>query len=253
VLDAVHPGGERVADRAQRMCVDGDGQPEAVGLGDGGGQLLAGELGFVHQRRRGRPAAAGHDLHDVAAAVGPLAHRGAQRRDARDGAAEHRAVAVDGGDGRARGKDRGQHAGLLVAQPQGEVVAVAEIAHGRHAGGELGTGGDPHGRQRLLVAAGGEPVDGARGGVEPEMGVRIDQPGQQRGAGQVHQLGSRRRGAPALHPGDLPVRDEDQRICRGGVPGAVEEAGGPDRECPHGGSVGCARRRGNEWPATPRH
>ena len=81
-----------------------------------------------------------------------------------------------------------------LAQAQGEVVAVAEVAHRGDARAQLGGGGLRHRLQHGVVVAGGERGDRVEARVEREVHVGVDQPGQERGLAEVEQLGVGGRG-----------------------------------------------------------
>ena len=122
-------------------------------------------------------------------------------------------------------------AGAGLAQAEGEVVAVAEVAHRGDARAQLGGGGLRHRLQHGVVVARGEGGDRVEPRVEREVHVGVDQPGQERGLAEVDQLGVGRRGSGA-DLGDPPVLDEHERVDVGGD--AVEEAGGAEGCTGHG-------------------
>jgi hypothetical protein len=94
VLDAVDARGGAALDGGQRVGVGDDGETLAVGLVHHGAQLGEAELGLQHVGARRHHPAAGHDLDDGRAPLGPLANRPAQLVLARRLAAHRPAVAA---------------------------------------------------------------------------------------------------------------------------------------------------------------
>jgi hypothetical protein len=144
------------------------------------------------------------------------------------------AVPASRGHRRTRGEDGGQRAGhRALAQLQGEVAAIAEIAQRGDAGPQLGERGAGHRREQLGVVLCDEGADRVRARVEREVDVRVDEPGQQRGGGQLHQLGVRGNGGarPGGHVGDPAVGHEHERVPN--QSGAVEQRRRPNRDPPH--------------------
>ena len=91
------------------------------------------------------------------------------------------AVSAGGGDGRSGGDDGRQrrvgHRG--VAQPEGQVAAVAQIPHGGHPATSGPPGGGSHRREHFGVVAVGEVTHRIVGRVEGQMDVAVDQAGQE--------------------------------------------------------------------------
>jgi hypothetical protein len=125
-----------------------------LGLVDRGLEHLRGELREVLVGARGEVAAAGHDLDDVDAALGVLAHRRLDaflRRLGRP--AQVMAVPARGRDRRSGGHDGWQP--RLAAQAERQVVAVAEVPDGGDPAAQRRLGGFRHGYQRCVVVLAG--------------------------------------------------------------------------------------------------
>ena len=185
MLKTVDPGRDTVDDRLERVGVGGDREAVPVRFVDQRREVVGGELPAVDVGARGQEAAGGHHLDHVDAALGVLAD-GVPHAALGD-AAEEVAVPACRGDGRARGHDR-REAGAGLAQAQGEVVAVAEVAHRGDARAQLGGGGLRHRLQHGVVVARGEGGDGVEPRVEREVHVGVDQPGEEGGLAEVEHL-----------------------------------------------------------------
>jgi len=231
VLQHVGPGRHRVGDRAGRVGMRGDLEAVPVRLVDRGPEHLGRELGEILAGARGEVPAAGHDLDDVDAALGVLAHRGPDRADGGFGdAAQVVAVAAGGGDRRPGRHDGGQP--WLAAQAEGQVVAVAQVPDGGDAAAQRRPRGSDHRFRRLVIAALGQTADWVGAGVEGQVGVAVDQAGQQRGAAQVGDVRVVGSGYPGAHRDDGAAVDQDQRIGDQGVAGPVERSGGTECDEP---------------------
>ena len=220
------------------MRVGGDGQAVAVRFGDRGAQLAAGVLGQLRAGAGGHVASAGHDLDDVGAPVSVFADSVTDAVCASGWCAQDVAVAARGGDrrpGRQDVRQRGVGAGR-VAQPEHEVTAVAEVAHGRDAtaGGAARRtgGGGEHGR----VVAPRELADRIVRGVEHQVHVPVHQPGQDRRARHVDHLRAVRYGEAAAGREDNRAVDDHGRVRQRAR--AVKQVGGAQhskrRPRPHG-------------------
>ena len=80
---------------------------------------------------------------------------------------------------------------MRLPQRERQVVAVAEIAHGRDPGAQLCGGGVGHRGQRGGVIAGCEGPGGVEAGVEREVHVRVDQSRKQCRSRQLDESGVR--------------------------------------------------------------
>jgi hypothetical protein len=78
----------------------------------------------------------------------------------------------------------------------GEIAGVAQVTHRRDPRREGPRGIGPHPRQQNLVIHPEHVNQGMTRGLERQMHVRIHQPRQQRGIGQLDNLGVRRRRRP---------------------------------------------------------
>jgi len=231
VLQHVGPGRHRVGDRAGRVGVRGDLEAVPVCLVDRGPEHLGRELGEILAGARGQVAAAGHDLDDVDAALGVLAYRGPDALLRRLGRPAQ-VVAVPAGDGDRR---PGRHDGgqpWLAAQAEGQVVAVAQVPDGGDAAAQRRPRGSDHRFRRLVIAALGQTADWVGAGVEGQVGVAVDQAGQQRGAAQVGDVRVVGSGYPGADRDDGAAVDQDQRIGDQGVAGPVERSGGTECDEP---------------------
>ena len=230
MLQPVDPGRDTVDDRLERVGVGGDREAVPVRLVDQRHEVVGGELPAVDVGARGQEAAGSHHLDDVDAALRVLAD--GVPHPALGDPTEEVAVPARRGDRRPRRHDRGE-AGAGLAQAQGEVVAVTEVAHRGDARAQLGGGGLRHRLQHGVVVARSEGGDRVEPRVEREVHVGVDQAGQQGGVAEIEHLGigGGRAGADL---GDPPVLDEHERVGVGGD--AVEEAGGAE------GCTGHAKR-----------
>ena len=251
VLQAVGPGRHRVRDRGDRVRVRGHLEPVPVRLVDRGPQHLGRELAqmLVGAWRQG--PAAGHDLDDVDAALHVLAHRGPHpglgrlRRPAQ-------VVAVPGRRGDRRpGREDGRQP-RPAAQPERQVVPVAQVPDRGDAAGERRLPGPGHRLHRLLVGPGRQCGDRVRAGVEGQVDVGVDQPGQQRRPAQVDDVRAVRRGRPGADGDDGAAVDHDQRVRDQGGAGAVEQPRGPQGGQPPAFGNGRCRHAPTLAPGWPR-
>ena len=229
MLDAVDAGLDRLLDGCQRVGVRGHPQADAVRLVDNGAQLLQSELTCRDVGARRHVAAARHDLHDVDAPLSPLAHRGAQRIDARDLAAHHPAMPAHRCDRRSRRDDVRLARARRVAPVDDRPVRVAEIAHRRDARCELVVerGGDDLlevSRREL-----GKPLERAVARVAAQVDVRVDQAGEHRPVGVDDLAPVGRSEADGLDADDATPLDEHDGAAGADLL-AVERVVGPDRE-----------------------
>jgi len=135
--------------------------------------LVEGELAGPDVGVRGEHATARHELHEIGAPLGALPDRPAQPLDAAHRAAHRCAVTADAGDRRA-GRDDGGAARVLAVPVDHGPLVVAEVAHRRHAGGELGRERRLDGRVELAAQA-GQPVERVGLVVAAEVAVGVDQ------------------------------------------------------------------------------
>lgn len=191
MLDRVDPGVDGVADPGSAMGVGGDGPPEPVRLGDGGGDLVGGELGMPGCRPTGHEPARCHHLDDVrprshvnvgrlADLIDPVrlaAHEPAVTARRRDGAGGNE----EPGSRHVARRDRLLHVDV-------EEIAGAELPGRRHPGIEEFTGGGSHAEKELGIVPGLHVGDGGVGAVEPEVDVGVDEPGEE-GPGNLDVLG----------------------------------------------------------------
>ncbi len=255
VLDRLHPGEHGAADPLLGVGVGGDGEPGAPRLVHRGGHLLLREGGSRDARTA---AVVGVDLDPVGAGGDLLAHGLAHL----DGTVHHLRPLRDlparieagrtvgaGGDQRARGGEDarpGDHAGgdrvaqgdVREARPLG-----AEVAHGSEARLQGGLrrhhAADRPQLERLfqdLVVPGGLVI-----GVEEEMRVHLDQPGDQ---GQSREIDPPRSGrrldrAGGADRGDPAVLDQHVAPVEEALAGGIEDPGAGQQE--RSGS----RRRGD--------
>ncbi len=173
VLDHVDAGGDHVGDSGRGVGVRGDRQPVAVRLVHGGAQLVDPVLGLVGAGGGGKVPATGHDLDDVNAAFGVVAdggpHGGRAVCLAVCLAAEEPAVSTGGCDRRAsyqQVRACGGVGGGVVPQPQGQVVAVTEVADRGDPGHQAGMGGEPHPFQDRVVGIGDVTYRVVAGGTD---------------------------------------------------------------------------------------
>ncbi len=225
MLHPVDAGLDRVGDGHGGVRVRGDRQPEPVRLVDGVAQHPGRELGQVLAGAGGQVPAAGHDLDDVGAAGDVLSDGGADALGGRRRLpAQVVTVAAGRGDGRPGREDGGQ-AGLA-AQAQGQVAAVAEVADGGDPAAQGGLARPGHGLDDLAVGPAGQVRDRLGAGVEGQVDVRVDQPGQQGGPGQVDHLGVRRDRAAGFDAADDAALDHQHRVADQRGVHAVEQPGG---------------------------
>ena len=163
------------------------GEAEPVRLLDDGSDFLRAELAGSDVGVRRHHAAAGHDLHQVGAAVGAFPDRPAQLADAAAFAAHDRAVAAHAGDRRAGGDDR-RPVGPVPVPVDHRPLLVTEVPHRRHARGELRRKRRLDGLVELVRAQAGQSVQRVGFVVAAQMAVGVDEAGQQSGARQVGHL-----------------------------------------------------------------
>lgn len=224
----------------------GDRQAVSVCLVDGGVQLVEPELRALHVGARGQRAAAGHDLDEVDAALGMRVYRGPDPVDTGRRAAEEVAVPAGSGDRRSSDDDGGQrpvgHGGL--PEGEGQVAAVAEVAHRGHSA----AGGAPscadHRHERRRVVAPGEMADWVVARVEGEVHVAVDQPGQDGRPGQVDDVGAV--GNRADRSDRVAVDDDGWGWCQGRA-GSVEQPRGAQHGEPL--AVGHVCHADSLWPS----
>ena len=252
VLQAVGPGRHPVRDRRHGVRVRGHLQPVPVRLVHRGPQHFRRELGqmLVGAWRQG--PAAGHDLDDVDAALHVLAHRGPHPRLGRL-RAPAQVVAVPGrrGGDRRPGREDGRQPGLA-AQPERQVVPVAQVPDRGDAAAQGRLPGPDHRRYRLLVGAGRECADRVRAGVEGQVDVGVDQSRQQRRPAQVDDVRAVRRGRPGADGDDGAAVDHHQRVRDQGGAGAVEQPRGPQGGQPPALGYGRCRHVPALAPGRPR-
>jgi hypothetical protein len=94
----------------------------------------------------------------------------------------------------------------LLAQPQGDESAVAQVAEGGDPGGQRRPCPGPALIEQPVVVDVGEVADGVVAGVQHQMGVAVDQPRQQ---GRLAKVDERRPlrwvGPGEIHIGDAPL------------------------------------------------
>ncbi len=161
-------------------------------------------------------------------------------------AAEEPAVSTGGCDRRAsyqQVRACGRVGGGLVPQPQGQVVAVTEVADRGDPGHQAGTGGQPHPFQDRVVGI-GDVTYRVVAGIEGQVDVRVDETGQQGRLAKVHHVNARRHRRPGLHRDDAAVVDQHDRSFDQSGTDTIEQAGGTDREhesSPTAGATGARR------------
>ena len=201
-----------------------DGEAGGVRLVDDRGELCDGELGAQLVGARRREPTRGHHLDHVDAALGVLRDRRAYI--AVHDSAEEVAMPARGGERRPRGDDARQ-AGAIPEHERTE-AAVAEIADRRHPGHHMSMQRVLDDRVDRLIGHRSGPLQPSVGGVRDEMGVAVDQPGQNR-AGVLGHLHAIRHLDPArLHTDDSVPVEQHRRTARK-EPGAVEGMGRADR------------------------
>ena len=224
-------------------------QPRLVGQAYGEGELVGGELGAQDVGVRREHPAAGHHLDDVDTALHPLLHGGRDAVLAFGGATEEEAVPFGHGQGRPgahHARDAGRGA---VTEGQCPVRPVPQVADRGHPGGRLPGQARGDDGIELVVGQAGGPLEAAERAVGHQVGVGVDQPGQQRAVvrrdlatvGRVVVRTLDARDAVAVHEEGDPAVEE---------PGAVEGAGGPDRA--HGPVCGEPVRRARACRAVTR-
>ena len=150
VLDGVDAGGDGHLRRGVAVAVRGDLAPPVMRLLDDGVHLVLRELGRVDGIGEGEDAARGHEFDDVGAVLDLVAHRGAalvgavadavQRPLLRHAARGRNRIAVavaasgaDGVNGHEHARPRHEAGVDGIAQADVDVVARADVAHGREA------------------------------------------------------------------------------------------------------------------------
>ncbi len=187
VLDAVDACGHGALDRDQAVGVRGDGEAETVGLLHDHAELVLGELAVVDRGAgRGEPAA-GHDLHDVDAALGSRAHGPAELVLAGRLAAHGPAVALRTGDRRAGADDPLPVPGPLV--DHGPLV-VTQVPDRGHACLQVAVEAVLDHRVEVLGGERGQAVQRAVLAVGAQMHVGVDQSGQDGRGAEVDDLGT---------------------------------------------------------------
>ena len=218
VLDAVHPGLDRVLDPTQRMGVRGDGREVVVRDLDRGPQLVERVLDgprVLPLRRQHRPG--GHDLDHVGApgelpadgfphgigAVRHLVHPRVVRHGGR-GDREQPAGQEQAGAGHQTALDGLPHRHL-------HVVPTADVPHGRDARIErpLGRGSGEQRDRGVRAARGGGRVAGVGGLREVDMAV--DEARQEPPAVELDDLVVRGAARPTARCGRS---DRPPRRCR---------------------------------------
>ncbi len=232
VLDAIDASLDGDADALDAVGMGGDAAAQAVGLLDAGAELVDRELGGEGVGSGRHVAAGGHDLDPVGAGLHAFADGLADTELAIAFAAHEPAVAACGGD-RGAGDEQ---AGTLdepgrdaVAKFDGERRGRAEVANGGDTRFEHAAAVASHPEQHALrrVAIEGRPPPGGR--VKTEVRVALDEPGDDRAAGDVEGAGGAEVRAASL---DAVAVDGDVGLD-GGVCEAVPCATAADDEGAH--------------------
>ena len=190
VLDGVDASADGVGERARAVGVRGEGLRGAVGLGGGDAHLVLAELHGVGAEPGPDDPARGHELDQVGAGLELLAHGAAHGVGAVGLAPDGPAVAAGGGKPVPGGVDA-RPAGVAVvegvAEPEDDRRDAADVARGRHAVREQPLGAMRCAERLVGVRPRVGVLERARGGVEAEVGVGVDEAGDRRGAGGVEQ------------------------------------------------------------------
>jgi hypothetical protein len=119
----------------------------------------------------------------------------------------------------------------LLAQPQGDEPAVAQVADRGDPGRQRRPcPGAAVGQQRVITG-GLEVADGVAAGVQRQMDVAVDQPRQEGRLPEVDQLGALRRvGTREVDIGDAPLVDQHQRAGAQPVGHPVKQPPRTDRK-----------------------
>ena len=180
-----------------------------------------------------------------------LAHRGPDPRLGRlCHPAQIVAVPARRGDRRPGRDDRRQP--RLSAQPERQVVPVAQVPDRGDAAAQRRLPGPDHRLRGLFVVPAGQRANRVRAGVEGQVDVGVDQPGQQRRPAQVDDVRAVRRGHPGVDGDDGAAVDHHQRVRDQGGAGAVEQPRGPQggqpppfgySRCSHAATIAPGRPR----------
>jgi len=202
-----------------------------VRFGDDGRQLLDGVLGGARVRTRRHAAPGGHHLDEVDAALAEPPGRLDRLVDPICLQAAEVQVAARGGDRHPRRQDTragNQSAVNAVAQRQGEQPSAAAVAQGRNPTAQLRLGVGESPQQQGLVGVVDSVVERLIARAEEQVGVTVDQAGQQRTPGIVagNDVGPLRHVdvAGSSHVRDRPVDADDDPVVDRVRPGAVDEA-----------------------------
>nr|WP_176616674.1 hypothetical protein [Arthrobacter sp. SDTb3-6] len=191
--------------------------------------------------------ARGHDLDDVDAPKCVVVDSGSDGFSVVGLATQEPAMPASGSDGRAcRNNTRAgcRLFGGFLTQHKGEVVPVAKVADRRYAVVHHGPGPEAHGGREVPVHRGLD-VDGCRvAGIEDQVGVGVDQAGQQCGIAQLVDRHVTFHPGPAGFDGaDEALVHHHRRPAGGQQCRAIKNAARTDREpfgcwfCPsHGGA-----------------
>ncbi len=148
------------------------------------------------------------------------------------------AVAARDAQGHARGPDaRAENEALVDRLPQADVRAAAgaDVADGGEAGVEralrVDGGADGFVGRRLRHGL----DEGVAGAFAGDVGVGVDQAGEDRRGGQVDDFGAGRPGEAVLDRRDAVAFDDDRDLFTGGVGHPVDQASGVDDDAARSG------------------
>ena len=258
VLDGIDAGIGGEEDALRAVGVGGYFAAEAVGIGDQGLELVEAVLAGLRIVALGKHAAGGADLDEIGAVLDILAHLllhgGDAVGDAFRGGMELEGkevvVAMAAGDAQRRSANLHVRAGDIavvdvIAEGDIGVSGCADIADAGEAGFE-GDLGEAHTVESLAHGIGGEAGVGVEIVAEGEVGVDVDQAGQDGHGAQVDfAVAGRGGGGGSRRDGGDAITGDDDGLIGGFLSAAdVEDVAGADEDARLLSKSGCGKGKG---------